>query len=142
MDLYNFPVIKAKFCIKGIFEVDMFSFLRFEPSDVFELGKKNKIGRINDTCRVYYSFYYENCGDMEILVIDVLDRLGPFEEKLIQIRSTYELEYTIEIVITIENSIDKPAIGLSFDTMKRMVELGIDFDIDYYLDFPEDDSEN
>ncbi len=119
------------------FNPDIFtSALSVEPTNSWKKGDEyinqtNLLSIKKSSCWTLSSGR-ENSLDMGKQIYQVLDKLIGKEEKLINLKSIYDIDYTIDVVIEVENG-DTPAIYLESKSIKFANDIGATFDFDMYV---------
>lgn len=74
----------------------------------------------------------ENSLDMGKQIYKVLDKLIGKEEILVNLKEQYDIDYTIDVVIEVENA-QTPAVYLETKAIKFANDIGATFDFDVYV---------
>jgi len=157
----NFSTVQAELKIQGD---------GFDPQDITnKLGiipnsttKKGDLLKTNKPCE--FSFWYFNTEEqieyddvdqyryklgplseygLEVQMKKIIDLLKPKKDILISLMEKYKLRYIFEGIVVANNGYC-PSISLDVETMKFMVEINAEFDVDLYAnpyEIEDDDDE-
>lgn len=123
------------FVIKGVFDPsEITTLLKLQPQKCWSIGQKRKNG-IDE-----YNFALWEYGRQDNYDVDVykqcLDTIAELKDKipiLQQIRTTYDAQYTLEIVPTIAINDTTPAIYFEREIIKFCYLTNTIIDIDMYV---------
>lgn len=106
----------------------MAEILPFTPSKCWREGDTigNSIIRRKHN-GVIFSLPQKNVDDIEPVVLELLDTLEPIKDELIVIISNFPIECELSCAVFFAQP---PSCNLSADTIKRLAELEIAFDLD------------
>lgn len=75
---------------------------------------------------------YEESLDVNIQLARIIEILKAKMSDLIELKSLYNLDYRLDVVINIENN-EKPAIYLNSDVIEFAYKISAEFDFDLYI---------
>ena len=132
MKILNNTNIKMELDIKGDFNIDEITHaLQVRPTTYWEKGDK-----VNEKLNHSYTLWSYSSSAVETLDIKdaqvELEKIFiPKREILYKLKKLYNLQYTIEIIITIVRN-ELPAIYFENDFLEFITCIGGDIDIDMY----------
>lgn len=127
-DCYTYFVIKGDFNTHEVSKI-----LQLRPSKSWNAGDKRRNGSVYDFSLWEFGRCTEYSVDVEEQILKTIFSLRPKVDQLKQIKEKYNVRFFLEIVPSIHQEYNTPAISFNSDIVEFCYLSGTEIDIDMYI---------